>query len=90
MPTSVCFNCGSPKNPPYTQRYCDDCEHAVTEARAVALSQGGNPAESARRALDIRAFSPKSNRPNPRQPFTTNDATQNVLRARDLPPNLRP
>ena len=90
MPTSYCYNCGAGKNPPYTQRYCDECEKAVANARQFALDKGFDPSEAGRRALAERTLDPRSNRPNPRQPYTTADYTRNVLNAqnRELPPEL--
>lgn len=85
MPTSLCFNCSSPKSPPYTAHYCDDCERSLAAAREKALKAGENPSEAGRNALAIRAFSPMSTRPNPRTPFTNLEATLGALAAREIP-----
>lgn len=83
---SFCMNCGGEKAPPYTQHYCDSCETARMSARQQAISAGNDPSAAARAALESRAFSSKSTRPNPRLPFTINDATRAALSVHLPPP----
>lgn len=82
---SFCPNCGGSKAPPYTQQYCDTCEKARTDARERAISAGQDPYTAAREALATLSFNPRSNRPNPRVPYTKNDATRDYLKG-FLPP----
>jgi recombinational DNA repair protein (RecF pathway) len=82
MPFSHCYNCGNPKNPPYTDFYCDECEQIRVKARSNATQNNLNPSEEARKALSTRAFNPKMNRMPPNMPYTNYDATMNTLNSR--------
>lgn len=86
MPISYCMNCGGAKSYPFTDWYCDECGRARLEAREKALASGENPSAAARRALDSRSFDSKSNRPNPRVPYTKHDATRAYLDRMNQPP----
>jgi len=82
MPFSTCFNCGDPLPPPYGDFYCADCNKIKQQARENAIKNGEDAAEAGRKALATRAFSNRSNRPDPRAPFTQADATWGALSSR--------